>query len=57
MSRISPVKVPLPPDSTFSRPEWGEASSSSTEVVLVGKALALTVVTVVIVAGVVVVNG
>ena len=35
MSRISPVKMPLAPVSTFSRPEWGEASSSSTEEVLV----------------------
>ena len=56
MSRISPVKMPLAPVSTFSRPEWGEASSSRAEVALVGK-VALTVVTVVRVAGVVVVKG
>ena len=37
MSRISPVKMPLAPVSTFSRPEGEEASSSSTEVLLVGK--------------------
>ena len=43
MSRISPVKMPLAPVSTFSRPEREEASSSSTEIVLVGK-VALTVV-------------
>ena len=42
MSRISPVKMPLAPVSTFSRPEREEASSSSTEVVFVGK-VALTV--------------
>ena len=55
MSRISPVKMPLAPVSTFSRPEWGEVSSSSREVVLVGKVT--TLVTVVRVAGVVVVKG
>ena len=56
MSRISPVKMPLAPVSTFSRPEWGEASSSSVEEVLVGK-VALTLVTVVRVAGLVVIKG
>ena len=42
MSRISPVKMPLAPVSTFSRPERGELSNSSKEIVLVGK-VALTV--------------
>ena len=49
MSRISPVKMPLAPVSTFSRPECEEASSSSVEEVLVGKVT--TLVTVVRVAG------